>query len=220
MSTDNTVARKYLDFQKFSLFAAAPGTEGRRARLMWNLSNGNPRLVVFTGDPAAKGQAGIINAPMDPVTFYSFLDMFERTIRSKDEVKFKVDCFTSIRDQETKKVTGKQLLSEIWFGKDANGIVWISVVAEHKPKIRFDYEVYEYHNFYKADGTKMSATEGSVLSANATLTAIRGIYNNLMTTSIIALADEKEAMKGQPKGKGGGFGSPGSLPSDMDDLTF
>jgi len=184
MSTQQQAAvdkPKINELNKFNIFTECPGNPGKRSKLVWSIRDGAPRVTVYTNDPNDKVSYGIISAPMNPETFFIFLDSFEKIAKgSETNIKVKIDCFTSKRNPDGTSTNEKILLSELWFGKDEKGIIWISIVAQNRPKIRFDFTVSDWHKFYKPDGGQMSAHEASMLQAIATVNAIRNIYYQLV----------------------------------------
>ena len=160
---------------RFSMFTDAPGVEGKRSRLAWSVRDGNPRVTVYTNIPTDTIQKGVLSAPMNPETFFIFLDLFEKVALGDNGIKYKIDCYTSFR-KEDGTYTDKTLQSELWFGKDDQGVIWISVNAPSRPKIKFDFKVYDYHKIYKGDGTQISESEASALQALAVIKAMRNIY--------------------------------------------
>lgn len=170
------------ELDKFALFVDAPGNPGKRSRLVWGIFNGNPRISVFTNVQSDQNtRYGIISAPMDPQNFLAFLMLFERVIKGQVE-KIKVDCLSSPRDKDGKAGDIRKI-SEIFVGKNADGVIWISVVDvdEKRPKIVFEFQKSIYHQFYKADGTPFSSGECSQLIAMATCDALKEGYRSLTT---------------------------------------
>lgn len=192
MAETMPVRKVIFDLEKFAMFAPTPGVEGRRARFIWGIRESNPRLTVFTGDPKDVGAAGILTAPMDPTTFFMFLTQLEAAARSQGPTNATITNLTSRRD-ESGRQTPKTPLSDLKFGKDEKGMVYIAITVTNRPEIRFYFDIYEYHLFYKADGSAMGAAEGSALSALATITALRGIYTNLITKGLEDLGATKAA---------------------------
>jgi hypothetical protein len=58
-------------------------------------------------------------------------------------------------------------LSDTWIGKDDNGIIWISVVAENRPKIKFEFRISDFHKLFHGNGTALTEAEASELQARA-----------------------------------------------------
>lgn len=216
------IVNKIFDLEKFMMFAPTPGVEGRRARLAWGLREGNPRLTVFTGDPKDTAGRNIINARMDPVTFYAFLNSLEEVARSPAESRCKLECMTG--EYQDRQATGKKVLdSTLYYGKNAEGLVWLLIESAipDRPKVRFIFEVYDYHAFYKTDGTAWTRGEASTHSAVATVNALRGIYSVLMAEALRELHLTRAAARGQANGGGASQqAKPAGNNAMFDDITF
>jgi hypothetical protein len=164
------------ELDKFGIYVSAPGEEGKRSRLAWSILNGNPRISVYTNITSdANVNYGIISAPMNPETFYIFMHMLESMCKGENGKNAKIDC-NSKKRLENGKYGDMFLLSELYFGKDDNGIMWISVQSTGRPKIKFEIHLSDFHKIYKSDGTAISAGEGSVLQTLAMINALRAAY--------------------------------------------
>jgi hypothetical protein len=183
-------APRIQELSKFAMFAVNGANTGRRSRLVWSIRDGNPRLTIWTNDPSDKDGKGAITAPMNPETFFMFLNLFEDIIK-KDQLntKMSIDMFTSVWDDkpnngEPKAPPEKILLSKLFFGKDDKGFVWMSIIAadsDTRPKLKFTFQISDYHKVYKTDGTQLSETEASCIHALATIQAVRGVYLQLVS---------------------------------------
>ena len=172
---------KINEINKFTMFTPAPGVEGKNSRLAWCIRDGNPRVTVYTNIPSdASNMYGILSANMDPATFFMFLDLLEKTALGPSNVKHCISCKTSTR-QSDGTYGDIRVMSKLLFGKDENGVVWISVIAENRPKIKFEFKVSDYHEFLKEDGTTLSESESSPLHALAVCRTMKMIYANLLS---------------------------------------
>lgn len=177
MAEDTQPRIQINDLNKFIMFAETPGVQGKRAKLTWSERDGNPRITVFTNDPKDTIGRGILNAPLNPETFFAFLDRFEDIALGENDKKGKIDCYTSVRDQEGKTVgTEKKLVSELVYGKDANGIIWFGVSAPNRPKIKFVFKISEFHKIYNSDGSVFTEAQASQAQAVSVIRAIRHIF--------------------------------------------
>lgn len=166
----------FKELEKFHLFTDAPGAEGKRSRLSWSSYRGNPRIGIFTNVPNDLSK-GMMNAAMNPETFLIFLNLFEDIAKKSVENKAKIDCYTLPRTPDGEERSQEKILaSEVYFGRDANGILWISVVIPNRPKIKFDFKISDFHKIYKGDGTQLSEAEGSTLQTLATIKALREVF--------------------------------------------
>ena len=216
-----TQPRKIIELEKFMMFAPAPNAEGRRSKLAWGIRDGNPRIVVYTNDPSDKEQRGMIFARMDPTTFFAFLEEFEGVCRSPNESRGWVECWTG--EYQNDKPTGQKIKdSTLYYGKNAEGVVWLMVdsAIENRPKVRFVFEISDYHAFYKPDGTQMSRGEASTRAAIATVRNIRQVFSNLLTDALKLLSEEKAAKRltaDPTKPRGGSYPN---KPKTTDKTTF
>lgn len=147
---------KIFDFEKMSLFTDSH-EPNKRARMQFGGRDGNPRVTVFTG---VDGKAGIIQGPMDVTAFATFLSMLETAARDPQESKYRIDLKTNIYEQD-KRTDKMRVMSQLMFGKDEKGMVWIALAAEGYPKIKFDFMngIYSdiYHNGIRLTDADISA---------------------------------------------------------------
>lgn len=197
---------KILDFTRLQLFTPAPNVQNVRSKLSFGFRDGNARITVFTNDPNDTTNKGIIYAGFSPEMFDIFLTLFERVIRSPDEIKHSIDCFTT-RYEDNKPTNEKILNAQVWFGKDASKQVWISVTANGRPQIKFTFHVSEWHKFYRPDGTEMDAGEGSAIAAMAHLNLLRQIYGNMITHYLQNPPPPRERMTEPARPRAQGFDS-------------
>lgn len=202
----------FKELEKFQLFTETPGVPGKRSRLGFSSYRGNPRITVFTNVPNDTGK-GVINAPMNPETFLVFLDLLEKVALNPAESKHKIDCWTVMRAAEGQEANReKTLLSELYFGRDAAGLIWISVTAPNRPRIKFDYRISDFHKIYKGDGTQLTEGESSTLQAMATIRALREVM-------IVHMSELKPPYIPGEKPAAKTYNKP-SENKDFDDLNF
>lgn len=166
-----------LDNKKLNLSTKCPSADGKISSLIWGIVNNNPRITVFTNDPNDTKDNGRISANLDLPVFFMFLEKFEECIASNVEVKYKLENsnYTFIGGKRSEKPV---VVSELWFGKDKDGIMWISVMAANRPKIKFPFILSDFHHLQNADGTPVSASEVSMGVAKAYVNILR----NMMLT--------------------------------------
>ena len=203
----------FKELEKFQMYTPAPGAQGKRSALRYSSYRGNPRLSLFTNVPNDSNR-GMLNAAMNPETFLIFLDLLEKIARDPGPGKYKIDCMTTPRAPEgAERSTEKILGAELYFGRDENGIVWISVTAPNRPRIKFEYRLSEFHKVYKGDGTALTESEGSTLQALATVLALREVFlTHMGELRPPYVPNGTKAESGKPAAK---FDSAG-----FDDLTF
>ena len=179
--------KNILDHKKLWLYTECPSEPTKKSSMNWMLVASNPRLIVWTNDPADTGEAngyGKIQANMDAPTFTVFLDYLNQAIESVGEVKFSVTClgyiFPGGKRSEKPVVT-----STLYCGKDKEGIVWISLVAKNRPVIKFPFGEGEFHHFFTSDGSPAAKGEISQLYAKAHIRLLYGFMEKLMVTTYV-----------------------------------
>ena len=174
---------RIIDFERLSMWTPTPGAPGKRARLAFGIRDGNPRITVFTNDPNDKVNNGVIYAAMNPETFYGFLELFSAVLRAKEETKFKVQCFGT-RWENDKPTKEKILISDLCFGRDAEGVIWICIIADNRPKIKFEFNISDYHLLVDSDGKQFDKARASRLEAGAKLALLHDVYGIAITKNL------------------------------------
>lgn len=151
------------DLDKYALFTPVEGN--RRAALNFGLREGYPRITVFTSTQSDKDGKGVITVAFDLDHFLIFLTRLERLARTDGVSKEKATVKHFPRDA-TGKITGNpEPSAELWYGKNDQGIVWLSVVQPNRPKIVFEITISNFHDFHNTKGEPISKAEGSVARA-------------------------------------------------------
>jgi hypothetical protein len=191
-----------LDNQKLKL--QAKNETGRNANLSWNLFSNNPRVTVWTGVDGDKDN-GKITGAFDTLGFYQFLEGLKvaiafRPTEGAKEFRNKVELMRPNFKPGGGRPEGVVKASEVWYGKDAEGVVWLSLCAYQRPMIKFPLLPNEYHRFCHATGETLSAGEAStLLAAPAYIRALELIMAQLQ------VVEYKEPPPRDPN-RGGGSG--------------
>lgn len=192
-----------LDNRKLSLSAPLPNGGGKKSSLQWSLVSNNPRITVFTNDPNdANNNYGKISANLDLPKFYEFMLKLRQAADAPGEYKSYVEnlgfTFYGGKRSDTPAV-----LSQLFVGKDKDGVVWMSVTDAQKkerPRIKFNFGTPDFHTWHHGDGTPYSAGEASKLAAEAYYLML----TNLMTHMAAMHYVEPPPRDGQGGGGGGG----------------
>lgn len=197
-----------IEIVRLAMYTPAPDTPGKNSKLAWCVRDGHPRLTTFTNVADDKVQGGAINAPMDVRTFEALMMRLEAIAKGPNGKRDKITCDTN---RKTDKGMEKIHLSDVVFGKDDNGIVWIIIVAEGRPKVKFEFTMSRFHEII-ADGQPLSASEASVMATLGHLRAAQAIYPAYYT--------QVQAPAPRDGGRqGGGYNKP--APSSFgDDIDF
>lgn len=194
---------KILDFDKLVLYTDST-EQGKRARMQFGGRDGNPRITVFTG---VDGRAGIIQGPMDPLAFMSFVSLMESVISQSAESKYKIDLKANIYEND-KRTDKLKVLSELWFGKDEKGVVWIALAGEGSPRIKFEFMNGIYTDIYY-NGLKMEARDISPRIASKYLEVLKSVF---------ATYTVEHSM--QPRITGNAPAAKGDTYEKMEDIAF
>lgn len=198
---------KIFDLNKLTLWTPSPVIPNRNAQLRWGIRDGNPRLTVFTGEPAdPKSNNFPMTAAMDAVTFYMFTEMFREILRKGKPDSQKLLC-KGRRYDNGQPTQDKILRSVLYFGIDDNGMAWISVRVEGKPEIVFKYGISTWHCFVHKDGTEMSESEASIRSAMASLTLAEKLFMPFIEEAVRNPVNYKERSAQWDSSKGNKQGS-------------
>jgi hypothetical protein len=185
-----------LDNNKLNL--SAVNSKGKRASLLWQLVNNNPRIVVYTNDPDDQIEYGKISAKIDAPTFFAFMNLIEAAINATGEYKAKIDN-SNFSWSGGKRAETPTVESSLLAGKDTDGVVWVAVSAPRRPQIKFQFINPEFHSFVHKDGTPYEKAEMSVLMAKSYLDVLRLVMAGLLI---------KEYVEPKPKEERGGGGRP------------
>lgn len=178
---DSQAPAQFITLDRLSIFTPTPGHEGNRAKVTFGFRNENPRISVFTNDPNdLNGGKTPINCGVDPATFITLLDQMEAVVKADQPTKIKFET-DGTRYENNERTKDRQLLSTLFFGKDDSGVCWISVQAENRPRIKFEFKVSDWHRFFKSDGSKMSIAEASAASAMSMILIMRQMTVQLLS---------------------------------------
>jgi uncharacterized membrane protein YgcG len=192
-----------LDNQKLKL--QAKNEQGKNANLSWNLFSNNPRVTVWTGVDGDKDN-GKITGAFDTLGFYQFLEGLKMAIafvptEGAKEFRQKVELMRPNFKPGGGRPDGVVKASEVWYGKDAEGVVWLSLCAYQRPMIKFVLIPNEYHQFRHATGEALSAGEASTkLAAPGYIRALELIMAQLQVV---------EYKEPPPRDQGGNRGGQG-----------
>lgn len=168
-----------IEYAKYGIFAKPLQGSNRSPRLAWGSLKGNPRMTVFTNTPSDTVNSGIIYAGFNPETMFELLDAFKYIIDNGiKSSKVRIKNYTIARDATGNgAATGeKKLLCEAIAGKDERGINYVSLIAEDRPKIKFEFRISDFHEIFHNDGTPYSEEEASDAQAKAAIKGLTEIY--------------------------------------------
>ena len=213
-----------LDSKKLNLVAPCPTAPGKRSSLIWGVYSNNPRLTVYTGDPEDSTERtgyGKIAANLDTPTFFAFIEMLEASAKSTEECKQKIDNkgFTWFGGKRSEVPV---VLNSLIVGKDAEGCVFISVVADNRPIIKFFIGPSESHALYHSTGKPFTKAESSSLYAIAYCQLLRNMVGNVLVSEYVEEVAKKpyNPQGGNNNNQGGGGYSKPQNNSYAEDIPF
>lgn len=156
----------------YTLYAPAVEEGAKQARLVFSFMDYRPRLTLFT-NVSTDERKGIIGAGYHPEIFFSVLDEFEKILSAPAGTSIPIRNLTAVRTDEGKPTGEKVVQSQLVFGKDDAGIIYISLIAQGLTKIKFYFKMNEYHQIFKTDKTPITEEEGSIMMAKGWLHGIR-----------------------------------------------
>lgn len=171
-----------LDNRKLNLNAPTPNVPGQRASLIWGFYANNPRITVYTGDPAEKQDRnkdyGKISANMDMPAFFVFLDMLKQIVVAEPDTKLCMEN-KNFTFYGGKRSDAPAIVSETWVGKDKDGVIALCISAKDRPRIKFLLTLSDFHNLKKGDGTPFTQGEVSVMVTKAYIDMLSNMMSNM-----------------------------------------
>jgi len=203
-----------LDNRKLNLLAPCPTAPGKTSAMTTNVftadKTGEPnvRITVFTRDPEDQGERngyGKIIANLDPIVFFAFLNKLEAFANgaagTEEKLKLEEKGYGFFGGKRSEAPVVK---SELHFGKDADGVVWVSVILPNRPKIKFPFGPSDFYNLVHRSGEQVSKAEASVMWANGWIALMRQMVPHFLIQGFKDIPYDPTAGKG---GNGGGGGN-------------
>lgn len=174
---------RMVEIPRYSLFGKPVEGSNRSPRMTWCIYKGNPRVTAFLNNNQ-DGAKGVISAPMNPDIMTNMLMVLEEMANGQHEKPYVNKCYTSKRDDSgnTSVSSEKILLSTLTIGRTDNGIIYIGLEAEGKPKVRFDFGVSDYHEIF-VNGAPLTAGAASAAMAISASRNLREIYTSLIAAT-------------------------------------
>lgn len=213
-----------IDFPRATLTTLSPGSDRERATLVWSVLNNNPRLTCWTrvADDKDKGR---IQAGIGIVAMLAMLDRMEAVFTGSPNQREAMDVVGMNKDAQGNLVDRTKIMtSRVLFGKNADGICWISLVSsdDSRPRIVFNYGAFDWHPFRKGNGDEFTAEEISQLHA---VSMVRYLRETFLKHDKGVTPEEKKAMsesrqKGTPnRSDNNSYAPKPKANSDFSDLS-
>lgn len=142
MTVQAKLYKTYYDISKLTIWGDNdPDNPGNKPRLVFSFRDGMPRVTVYTG---VTGPNGVISAASDYPNFMVVCDLLEEVANGPDGVQYAGDSL-SLKWENDKPTNQKYVTGTLYLGKSKEGLVYISVMAEGKPKIVFTLKNSDFH---------------------------------------------------------------------------
>lgn len=121
--------------------------------MSWSIKNGYPRVSVNTTGVRSDvvDYTKLITAPFDYINLLSALDDFKDVINSEKDCIRRVDCLNN-KFVDGKRTDEIYVQATVYFIKDKEGVIYISVIEQGKQKLKFKVAAKGYVRFYDAQG--------------------------------------------------------------------
>lgn len=174
-----------LDGYSFSISVPVEGEQGKYSRLLFALSGNNLTLKVYTGISADQGNRnGLIQANLEGINFFCFLEMIREALNATGEYKNKIE-FNDYIYPAGKRSDKPVTISTVYVGRSNDGLIWLSIVdnlKKERPRIQFPFGAGRKHRFKHGDGSDYTKPEISQLFAKAFCNTLYQIGSHLMVT--------------------------------------
>ena len=146
--TNPKIYGTYCDIERIVIWGdESVDQQSRRPRLVFSFRDGNPRITVYTGQ---KSPNGVISFPCDVPHMVTILNYIKDIASAEPSSKITVDSLTT-KYVDNKPTNDTELVSTLHIGKSKEGIVYLSVIAENKPKMVFSIKPSKFHVFRDAE---------------------------------------------------------------------
>lgn len=192
-----------------------PGEKGDPpATLTWAVMDGNPRLIARTGEKATEENGyGKITAALDIGMAGVVFELLEKALTSEPGWKIKVPNRSTYVDN--RRFDPPQHVNDVAIGKDTEGRIWISIIQEGRPTIRFYMMPSSWHSLVSADGSVPAADEMSAIFTRGYLrigpeliaaVCAQAVKDNQDEASAFAESNPGQRSGGYQQRQGGGGG--------------
>lgn len=169
------LVKTYYDISKFVLWSDSADDNSRKARLVLSFRDGNPRITVYAGGTVDS----VISFPSDIPTIVSVFNYMKEIAKSAPGTKIAVESLTTLY-QDNKPTKEKKLVSTLYIGKSKEGLVYLSVISEGKPKLVFTIKSSDYHTFKDSDKNNIPADKISEMMAIGMADMALNIVSNIV----------------------------------------
>lgn len=152
---DTQRLNKSVKFIPLNLYAEYTKDDGSKdyGLMSWSIKNGYPRVAVNTTGVRSENidYTKLITAPFDYISLLVALDDLKAVINSDKDCIRRVDCLNN-KFVDGKRTDEIYVQATVYFIKDKEGIIYISVIETGKQKLKFKMVPKGYVRFYDDQG--------------------------------------------------------------------
>ena len=183
MSQPNMLVNMFYDVSKWVLWGEGQNEDGKRPRLVLSFRDGNPRFTVYTG---GQGAAGMISFPMDIPHLAGVMTALQDIANGPKEQQYKLESLSTVYE-DNKPTSQKKTVSTLVIGKSKDGVVYMCVVAESKPKVIFPFKASQWHTWRTSNNEAVQEETVSKFIAIGMAKSVLSVLGNIM----VAYSDEE-----------------------------
>lgn len=180
-----------------------------RPNVALHIVNGNPRFRVYMNDG---GNNKAISFALDPAKAYSILEAVNHFSRNKDSSRISLELKSSY-DHKGGRTDKPSVVSEIFVGRNSDGIVYIAFRAKGEKTAVFNFKSDYFAVLKGADGEALDPVLESELTSRGWAKLLESMIGSYLT------ARTTEPPKRTPP-NGGGGNSGGGGNNFGDDVPF
>lgn len=212
----NLYTKNFVDVSKFVIWGDSSSEDNsKRPRMVFSFRDGNPRLTVYTGVP---GPEGVIAFPSDFPTMVTIINFIKEVASGEPGKKLSVDSATTVYEDD-KPTDRKRVVSTLYIGKSKEGVVYLSLISENKPKLIFPFKPSAYHTFRGADKDELALADISAKMA----TGVADVMLNIISDILVKYTEEEYQTSRKPtriKSNENGSSSTKEAIGSIDDLDI
>jgi len=198
--------KNVLDGTNFRLYTPCPTAsgQGKTSQLMFAAFNGNPRIIVKTGDPADEGNDyGRIQVKLAPPDFAVIMEavIFASEQTSEWSTGFNITGFVG-------KPARPELTHRVVVGRDAEGYIFIvcrDLIKRERPVIKFNFSDNRNQRMVDREGNGLSPEKLSPITARAWAKILMQTSTHICVNTWKEPENQKNGGR-NGGGNGGGYG--------------
>jgi hypothetical protein len=196
-----------LDNRRLTLQALDKNADGKYSSWVWGFRKNMPTITIWTNEEADKQSQhkGKISAEMDIALIYFLCEEILRAIEEPGEYKASVNLKGFKFFGAGKRSDEPMLLSSIFVGKGADGVIWLSVTAKDRPRYRFGFVPPEaFNDFVDGNGNPADRGKVSQIYARGYVKLLQQLYATYAYHEFTEPPPKKQGGGGYGGGNGGG----------------